>query len=45
VALLLASHFGIMSSGAYLLSGAVCTVIALARAGKETTPPQDRSRS
>lgn len=29
-ALLLASHFGLMASGAYLLSGALCTLIALA---------------
>ena len=29
VALLLASHFGLASSGAYLLSGAVCTIVAL----------------
>jgi MFS family permease len=29
VALALASHFGLISSGAYLLSGAVCTLIAL----------------
>jgi uncharacterized membrane protein len=29
VALALSSHFGLISSGAYLLSGAVCTVIAL----------------
>lgn len=28
-ALLLSSHFGLMSSGAYLLSGAVCTILAL----------------
>jgi len=28
-ALLLATHFGLISAGAYLLSGAVCTVIAL----------------
>jgi MFS family permease len=30
VALALASHFGLMSAGAYLLSGAVCTLVALA---------------
>jgi MFS family permease len=29
VALLLATQFGLASSGAYLLSGAVCTIIAL----------------
>jgi MFS family permease len=29
-ALLLASHFGLISSGVYLLSGAVCTLAALA---------------
>ena len=29
VALLLATRFGLASSGAYLLSGAVCSVIAL----------------
>jgi MFS family permease len=45
VALLLASHFGIMSSGAYLPSGAVCTVIALARGGKEKAPPEDGPRT
>lgn len=28
-ALLLSTHFGLMSAGAYLLSGAVCTIIAL----------------
>jgi MFS family permease len=30
VALLLASHFGLLAAGAYLLSGAVCTLLALA---------------
>jgi hypothetical protein len=30
VALLLATRYGLASSGAYLLSGAVCTIIALA---------------
>ncbi|HWU00543.1 MAG TPA: MFS transporter [Terriglobales bacterium] len=34
IALLLASHFGILSSGAYLLSGAICTVVALVRSRK-----------
>ena len=29
VALVLASQFGLFSSGFYLLSGAICTVIAL----------------
>jgi MFS family permease len=29
VALLLSSHFGLISAGAYLLSGAVCTLVAL----------------
>ena len=29
VALLLSSHFGLLSAGAYLLSGAVCTLVAL----------------
>ncbi len=29
VAIFLATHFGLASSGAYLLSGAVCTVVAL----------------
>jgi MFS family permease len=29
VALLLSTHFGLISSGAYLLSGAVCTLVAL----------------
>jgi MFS family permease len=36
VALLLASRFGLMSVGAYLLSGAVCTLLALALARKKT---------
>jgi len=30
VALSLASHFGLMAAGAYLLSGAICTLVALA---------------
>jgi MFS family permease len=30
VALALASHFGLMAAGAYLLSGAICTLVALA---------------
>jgi MFS family permease len=30
VALILASRFGLLSAGAYLLSGAVCTLLALA---------------
>lgn len=30
VALLLSSHFGLMAAGGYLLSGAVCTLLALA---------------
>ncbi len=29
VALLLSSHFGLLSSGAYLLSGAICTLVVL----------------
>ncbi|WP_348770614.1 MFS transporter [Azospirillum sp. TSO35-2] len=29
VALILSSHFGLIASGAYLLSGAVCTLVAL----------------
>lgn len=29
-ALLLASHFGLIASGAYLLSGSICTLVALA---------------
>lgn len=37
VALLLASHFGLVASGAYLLSGAICTLIALG-VGKQSTP-------
>ena len=42
-ALLLASHFGLYSAGAYLLSGAVCTLLALALSrqhhhGPEGTP-------
>jgi MFS family permease len=37
-ALLLASHFGLISAGAYLLSGAVCTLLALRfSSGLETT--------
>ena len=35
VALLLASHFGLISVGAYLLSGAICTLGALAFSRKE----------
>jgi MFS family permease len=34
VALLLASHFGLMSSGLYLLSGAICTLTALSVSGR-----------
>lgn len=34
VALLLATNFGLASSGAYLLSGAVCTVVALLLSGR-----------
>jgi len=34
VALLLATNFGLASSGAYLLSGAVCTVAALLLSGR-----------
>lgn len=30
IALALAAHFGLMSAGAYLLSGAICTIAALA---------------
>ncbi|MGA2778826.1 MAG: MFS transporter [Steroidobacteraceae bacterium] len=30
VALVLASHFGLIAAGAYLLSGAICTLVALA---------------
>jgi MFS family permease len=30
VALILASHFGLIAAGAYLLSGAICTLVALA---------------
>jgi MFS family permease len=40
-ALLLAANFGLMSSGAYLLSGAVCTLLALwfnQRLESETSP-------
>ena len=34
VALLLSSHFGLMAAGAYLLSGAICTLLALAVSGR-----------
>jgi hypothetical protein len=30
VALILASRFGLIAAGAYLLSGAICTLVALA---------------
>ncbi len=36
VALVLASQFGLIASGAYLLSGAVCTLIALGLSRKQT---------
>ena len=35
VALSLSSRFGLMSAGAYLLSGAVCTLVALALDGRD----------
>lgn len=34
VALLLSSQFGLMAAGAYLLSGAICTLLALAVSGR-----------
>ena len=32
-ALLLASNFGLLAAGAYLLSGAICTLVALSLTG------------
>lgn len=40
LALLLASYFGLISSGAYLLSGALCTLVALA---VTNNGPRDRN--
>jgi hypothetical protein len=34
VALLLSSQFGLMAAGAYLLSGAICTLLALGVSGR-----------
>jgi MFS family permease len=34
VALFLSSHFGLMAAGAYLLSGAICTLLALSVSGQ-----------
>lgn len=36
-ALLLATHFGLLASGGYLLSGALCTLVALAISGGQHT--------
>jgi MFS family permease len=38
VALFLSSRFGLMAAGAYLLSGAICTLLALAVSGQFRTP-------
>ena len=38
VALILASRFGLMAAGAYLLSGAICTLVALALSGHRDSP-------
>ena len=38
VALILASHFGLMAAGAYLLSGAICTLVALALSPHRDSP-------
>jgi len=38
VALILASRFGLMAAGAYLLSGAICTLVALALSGQRDSP-------
>ncbi len=37
VALILASRFGLMAAGAYLLSGAICTLVALALSPHESS--------
>jgi MFS family permease len=37
-ALLLASHFGLVASGAYLLSGAICTLVALGMSRRPNPP-------
>lgn len=42
-ALLLSTHFGLISSGAYLLSGAVCTLVALWVAGRRFGPGTTRT--
>ncbi len=47
VALILASHFGLMAAGAYLLSGAICTLVALAlspRRDPQREPPHEPTR-
>jgi MFS family permease len=38
VALILASHFGLIAAGAYLLSGAICTLVALALSPTQDAP-------
>lgn len=38
VALILASRFGLMAAGAYLLSGAICTLVALALSPQQDLP-------
>jgi MFS family permease len=43
-ALLLSTNFGLISAGAYLLSGAVCTVIALWYADRFATETRDRQK-
>ena len=40
VALLFASHFGLVASGAYLLSGAICTLLALGVGKQSNTATQ-----
>jgi hypothetical protein len=41
-ALVLAGNFGLISAGAYLLSGAVCTLIALVVLGRAGTAAKDQ---
>ena len=43
-ALLLSTNFGLISAGAYLLSGAVCTVIALWYSDRLATGTRDRQK-
>jgi hypothetical protein len=38
VALILARRFGLMAAGAYLLSGAICTLVALALSPQQDLP-------